>query len=104
MAMVSIHSEPGGAETSVPPRVSAVQLVLRDMGNHVTRLEFVDYITLCPHGKSVPTLGFLPLPLPLPDRIEDALDMARDVLGERITPSTCVCRVVSDGVTEFVMW
>lgn len=92
-----------------PPEVTrvGVSLVLRDMGNGVTRVLRV----ACVEGGIPPpeffeTFGAVEVPIPLCDRVQDALAAAafvgdynpdRDYLGG-------VMRTLTDDITEFFLW
>ena len=80
-------------------------MMLRDMGNGVTRVEACDLLPSSPCPSSCEALGCVRLVFPLADRVLDALDAALFYLDARAPAFSEACyRFVSSGVTEFFFW
>ena len=80
-------------------------MMLRDMGNGVTRVEACDLLSSSPCPSSCEALGCTRLVFPLSDRLVDLLEAALFALDARAPPYSEACyRFVSSGVTEFFFW
>lgn len=81
----------------------AVSLVLKDMGNGVTRVLRVAFV----EGAIPPREFFDPfdptdVPFPLCPRLRDALDCAEAALEAEFSGG--VMRTLTDDITEFFLW
>ena len=85
--------------------VLGVLIVLRDMGNGVTRLMGATILDRA-LPKDVASLGFSPLSVPLTPRVADCVELALASLGARPPPTFTEGRVrpVCEDVTEFYIW
>ena len=85
--------------------VLCLLLVLRDMGNGVTRVLGASILDRA-REEDILRLGFLPLSFPLSPRLSDCVTMALETLGARSPPdfTEVYVRPVCDDVTEFYLW
>ena len=95
-------------QVAAPPqqRSCGVSLVLRDMGNGVTRLLHYAVVPQVPPKEFFEAFGPMAVPLPLTDRLSDAmafatrsldLDPVREYVGG-------VMRPLTEDITEYLIW
>jgi hypothetical protein len=98
----------GWVDTPANVETVAVSLVLRDMGNGVNRVLSI----ACVAGQPPPSdffelfAGTIPVPLPLSERLRDALDYAVACceLAPPLEYAGGFMRPLTDDITEFFLW
>lgn len=95
-------------QVASPPerRTCGVSLVLRDMGNGVTRLLHYAVVAEVPPKEFFEVFGPLAVPVPLTDRLSDAMAFAASSLD--LDPDReyvgGVMRPLTEDITEFLLW
>lgn len=87
-------------------RANLLRLVLRDMGNGVTRVE--DAVLMCGDADiaCADLIGFAPVQFPLGDRYLDCVASSMIALGadDEASFSAGLVRPVCDRITELMLW
>ncbi len=81
-------------------------MVLRDMGNGVTRLLHYAVVAEVPPKEFFEAFGPMAVPMPLTDRLSDAMGFAANLLD--LDPQReyvgGVMRPLTEDITEFLLW
>lgn len=85
-------------------RPCAVSLVLRDMGNGVTRVLLAELIAEVPAPEFFEMFRPLAVPLPLPEKVRDALACAALDLDPDREFVGCYMRSLDGDITDFFIW
>ena len=95
-------------QVACPPERQAcgVSLVLRDMGNGVTRLLHMAIVPQVPPKEFFEVFGVCEVPVPLTGRVGDAMDYAVRCLD--LDPvrevSGGIMRPLTEDITEYLIW
>ena len=81
-------------------RRDALTLVLRDMGNQVTRIESAELVP----GNPFRPDECVPLVFPLSARLADLVGVALDHLNAEMDVREGCLRCVCEGITEIIVW